>query len=169
MPGYSDAYSVAGNIGVIFAVGCTRYNRLIFTHPVIMLSNKAKYALRAAAYLAGHYNGAPVQIAEVAEAKKIPLKFLESILLQLKKAGYLESKKGKGGGYFLKKAPDAISLAMIIRTIDGPIAMLPCVSLNFYQECTDCEKTTCGLNRTIAEARDATLAVLEHRFLSDII
>lgn len=133
-----------------------------------MLSNKARYALRAAAYLAGKYNSGPVQIAEIAEAKKIPLKFLELILLELKKAGYLESKKGKGGGYFLQKGPDTVSLAMIIRTIDGPIAMLPCVSLNFYQECADCDKQTCGLNRMIAEARDATLAVLEHRFLSDI-
>lgn len=134
-----------------------------------MLSNKARYALRAAAYLAGRYDGVPVQIAEIAGARKIPLKFLEAILLELRKAGVLESKKGKGGGYFLKEDPQTISLASVIRIIDGPIAMLPCVSLHFYQECPDCDKTNCGLNRTIAEARDAILGVLEHRFLSDIV
>jgi len=134
-----------------------------------MLSKKARYALRASSFLAGRFDGIPVQIAEIAGARKIPLKFLEAILLELRKAGILESKKGLGGGYFLKKDPGSVSLAQIIRTIDGPIAMLPCASLHFYQECPDCDKTNCGLNRTIAEARDATLAVLEHRFLSDIV
>ncbi len=134
-----------------------------------MLSNRARYALRAAAYLAGRPAGTPVQIADIAAARNIPLKFLEAILLQLRKAGFLESKKGKGGGYSLAKAPSEISLAAVIRVIDGPIAMLPCASLNFYQECQDCDKTSCGLNRAIAEARDAILSVLEHRFLSDIV
>ncbi len=134
-----------------------------------MLSNKARYALRAAAYLADRPAGIPVQIAEIAAARSIPLKFLEAILLELRKAGFLESKKGKGGGYSLAKASSEISLAAIIRVIDGPIAMLPCASLNFYQECHDCDKTSCGLNRAIAEARDAVLSVLEHRFLSDIV
>lgn len=134
-----------------------------------MLSNKARYALRAAAYLAERPVGIPVQIAEIATARSIPLKFLEAILLELRKAGFLESKKGKGGGYTLAQPPSGISLAAIIRVIDGPIAMLPCASLNFYQECQDCDKTSCGLNRAIAEARDAILSVLEHRFLSDIV
>ncbi len=134
-----------------------------------MLSNKARYALRAAAYLAERPAGVPVQIAEIAAARSIPLKFLEAILLELRKAGFLASKKGKGGGYCLAQASSDISLAAIIRVIDGPIAMLPCASLNFYQECQDCDKTSCGLNRAIAEARDAILSVLEHRFLSDIV
>lgn len=134
-----------------------------------MLSNKARYALRAAAYLADRPAGIPVQIAEIAAARSIPLKFLEAILLELRKAGFLESKKGKGGGYTLAQPSSAISLAAIIRVIDGPIAMLPCASLNFYQECQDCDKKNCGLNRAIAEARDAILSVLEHRFLSDIV
>ncbi len=134
-----------------------------------MLSNKARYALRAAAYLAGLPAGTRVQIAEIAAARSIPLKFLEAILLELRKAGFLESKKGKGGGYSLAGASNEISLAAVIRVIDGPIAMLPCASLNFYQECPDCDKTNCGLNRAIAEARDAILSVLEHRFLSDIV
>ena len=134
-----------------------------------MLSNKARYALRAAAYLADRYNGVPVQIAEIAVARSIPLKFLEAILLELRKAGILASKKGKGGGYCLAADPSTVSLAKVIRTIDGPISMLPCASLNFYQECPDCDKSTCGLNKAIAEARDAILSVLEHRFLSDIV
>jgi Rrf2 family protein len=142
--------------------------RVCHTFTAAMLSNKARYALRAAAFLAGHRAAGPVQIATIAAAKKIPLKFLEAILLELRKAGILESRKGKGGGYALAKDPETVSLAAIIRIIDGPIAMLPCASLHFYQECEDCDKSSCGLNRAIAEARDAILSVLEHRFLSDI-
>jgi len=134
-----------------------------------MLSKKAQYALRAAAYLAGKFQSGPVQIAEIAEAKKIPLKFLENILLELRKAGILESKKGKGGGYYLQEIPANVPLARIIRTIDGPISMLPCVSLYFYEKCTDCEEEQCNLNRVFAETRDATLKVLEHRTLQDIL
>lgn len=134
-----------------------------------MLSKKAQYALRAAAYLSDRFGQGPVQIAEIADAKKIPLKFLENILLELRKAGILESKKGKGGGYYLKETPSAVPLAKVIRTIDGPIAMLPCVSLFFYEKCTDCEEEHCSLNRVFKETRDATLKVLEKRTLKDII
>ena len=134
-----------------------------------MLSKKAQYALRAAAYLADRFGQGPVQIAEIADAKKIPLKFLENILLELRKAGILESKKGKGGGYYLNETPSAVPLAKVIRTIDGPIAMLPCVSLYFYEKCTDCEEDHCNLNRVFKETRDATLKVLEKRTLKDII
>jgi Rrf2 family protein len=137
--------------------------------PRTVLSNKARYALRAAAYLAGNTSGQPVQISAIAEAKKIPLKFLEAILLELRKDGILESRKGKGGGYSLAIDPATVSLARVIRVIDGPIAMLPCTSLHFYQECADCDKASCRLNPVIAEARDAILSVLEHRFLIDIV
>src|SRR5215217_6473282 len=111
-----------------------------------MLSKKAQYAIRAAAYLAARYNSGPVGIAEISEQKKIPLKFLENILLELKKADILESKKGKGGGYQLKTPPETIVLAKIIRTVDGPISMLPCVSLYFHEKCNDCDQTNCRIN-----------------------
>ncbi len=134
-----------------------------------MLSKKAQYALKAAGYLAAKGGANPVQIAEISEKKQIPLKFLENILLELKKAGILESKKGKGGGYYISHAPSDISLAKIIRTVDGPISMLPCVSLYFYEKCSDCDEEHCNINRVFAEARDATLQVLEHRTLQDIM
>lgn len=133
-----------------------------------MLSKKAQYALKALSFLASCKNEAPVLITEIAEKKHIPLKFLESILLELKKAGILESKKGKGGGYFLRKSPDAVSLAAVIRIIDGPIAMLPCVSMFFYHRCDDCDEANCHLNSVFSEARAATLSVLEKRTLLDI-
>ena len=134
-----------------------------------MLSKKAQYALKATAYLAARYQKGPVQITEIAERKKIPLKFLENILQELKNAGILESKKGKGGGYLLPLPPEDVFLARIIRTIDGPISMLPCVSLYFHEKCADCDEENCHLNAVFAEARDATLGVLEKRSLKDIM
>jgi Rrf2 family protein len=119
-------------------------------------------------YLAEHKDDGPVLISEIAENKKIPLKFLESILLQLKKEGILDSKKGKGGGYYLKLPPNRISLARIIRLIHGPIAMLPCVSLYFYQRCKNCDERNCGLHDTMIEVRDATLKILEKKTVADI-
>ncbi len=134
-----------------------------------MLSKKSKYALKALSYLAEHYQDGPCLIAEISKDKKIPLKFLENILLDLKRAEILESKKGKGGGYFLKVAPSSISVAKALRAVEGPIALLPCVSLNFYEKCKDCNERTCGLKKVLAQARDATLQVLENKVLSDLI
>src|SRR5260221_7757412 len=105
-----------------------------------MLSKKTQYAFQALMYLAEKGKEGPVLIAEIAKKKKIPLKFLENILLELRKAGLLESKKGKGGGYFFKVDPKDIRLAQVMRLIEGPIALLPCVSLNFYQKCKDCDE-----------------------------
>lgn len=133
-----------------------------------MLSKKTQYGLKALGYLAAHYGKGPILISEISTRKKIPVKFLESILLQLKTAGILESKKGKGGGYFLATSPKKIMLATVIRIIGGPIAMLPCVSLNFYEKCLDCDERTCGLNRVMASARDATLKVLEKKTVADL-
>lgn len=134
-----------------------------------MLSKKTQYALKALGYLAGKAGTGPVLIAEIAKKKKIPLKFLESILLELKQKGVLESKKGKGGGYYLSQSPKKTTLAAAIRMVDGPIALLPCVSLNFYQKCKDCNEALCGLNRSMAATRDATLKVLEKKTLFDLI
>lgn len=133
-----------------------------------MLNKKTQYALQALIYLTEHEQEGPALISAIAQEKKIPLKFLESILLQLKNDGILDSKKGKGGGYHLKMRPEEISLARIIRLIHGPIAMLPCVSLYFYERCANCDEEHCGLHDTMILARDATLQVLEKKSIADI-
>jgi Rrf2 family protein len=133
-----------------------------------MLSKKTQYGLKALGYLAEKYGDGPVLIAEIASAKKIPIKFLESILLLLKNNNILESKKGKGGGYYLTKAPNKTSIAKAIRIVDGPIALLPCVSINFYEKCADCDEKNCGLKKTMEIVRDATLKVLEKKNLTHL-
>ena len=134
-----------------------------------MLSKKTQYAFKALSYLAEHSTNGPVLIAAIANEKKIPLKFLENILLELKKADLLDSKKGKGGGYYFKVAPDQITLATIMRLIEGPIALLPCVSLNFYEKCADCNEKKCGLNKIMCQVRDNTLSVLEHKTVANLV
>lgn len=134
-----------------------------------MLSKKSQYAFKALAYLTEKYNQGPVLISEIAIKKNVPLKFLENILLELKKADILESKKGKGGGYYLKKDPSQVKVATIVRLVNGPIAMLPCVSLNFYKRCDNCDETSCGLHDIMISVRDATLAVLETKTLRDLL
>lgn len=134
-----------------------------------MLSKKTQYAFKALTFMAEQKNVGPFLIAEIAEKKKIPLKFLESILLELKKAGILNSKKGKGGGYYFNEAPSTISLAKVMRLIEGPIALLPCVSLNFYEKCGDCNEKKCGLNKIMAKVRDKTLSILENQTIADLV
>ena len=135
-----------------------------------MLSKKTQYALRALTHLALHYGEDPVRISTIATQEKIPLKFLENILVELKNADMLESKKGKGGGYILKVSPKKISLATVIRVVNGPIALTPCASLNFYEKCVDCyDEKTCGIRRMMIATRDATLKILEKKTLYDII
>ncbi|HQC07301.1 MAG TPA: Rrf2 family transcriptional regulator [Kaistella chaponensis] len=133
-----------------------------------MLSKKSQYAFRALSYLVGKKNDGPVLISDIATEKKIPIKFLENILLELKKAEILDSKKGKGGGYFLNRDPALISLATIIRLVNGPIAMIPCVSINFHEQCLNCNQQHCGLHDVLIEVRDASLAILEKKTLLDI-
>lgn len=134
-----------------------------------MLSKKAQYAIKALEYLANRYTEGPVLISEIAEKKQIPLKFLENILLELRKADILESKKGKGGGYLLKESPDQTTVANVLRVIDGPISMLPCVSLYFYKPCETCDLDQCRIKDMFAEARDAVLDVLEKKTLQDLL
>jgi len=133
-----------------------------------MLSKKAQYALQALMYMADKPANEPTLIAEIARKRKIPLKFLENILLQLKNEGVLESKKGKGGGYFFRLPPKDIPLARIIRIIDGPIAMLPCASLYFYERCKNCDEKHCGIHDTMILVRDSTLKILEKKTVADI-
>lgn len=134
-----------------------------------MLSKKSQYAFKALTYLTEHYKQGPVLISEISKKKKIPLKFLENILLELKKAGILGSKKGKGGGYYLQKDPAKVKVATIIRLVNGPIAMLPCVSLYFYERCKNCDEKHCGLHDMMVQVRDASLGILESRTLRDLI
>ncbi|MFD0860731.1 RrF2 family transcriptional regulator [Sungkyunkwania multivorans] len=134
-----------------------------------MLSKKTKYGLKALTYLAKKKDRSPVLISEIAEKEHISKKFLETILLQLRKAGFLGSKMGKGGGYYLLKKPEDITMASLIRVLEGPIAMLPCVSLNFYERCDDCpDEHACSLHSLMIEVRDNTLKVLENRTLKDL-
>lgn len=134
-----------------------------------MLSKKTVYAFKALSHLAMRYEQRPVSVFEIAREEKIPLKFLETILNQLKLEGILSSKKGKGGGYNLIQSPKDISLARVIRLINGPIALVPCASLYFYEKCSDCDELTCGFRRMMVISRDATLAVLESKTLYDMI
>lgn len=135
-----------------------------------MLSKKTKYALHALTYLAKKEANEPTLILEIAENSRIPRKFLESILLDLKKQGILNSKMGKGGGYFLRQTPSQIQISTIIRLFNGPIALLPCVSLNYYQRCDECtDEKTCGLNKVFIDVRNETLRILENKTIQDIV
>ena len=135
---------------------------------IIMLSKKSQYAFKALSYLILKKDEGPILISEIAESKNISLKFLENILLLLKNAEILDSKKGKGGGYFFKADPGQVSLASVIRLVNGPIALIPCVSLNFYEPCMNCNQDHCGLHDVLIEVRDASLAILEKKSLLDI-
>ncbi|WP_456376340.1 RrF2 family transcriptional regulator [Lutibacter sp.] len=133
-----------------------------------MLSKKTKYGLKALSYLSKQQQNVPVLISDISVAENISRKFLESILLTLKKNGILSSKKGKGGGYFLLKKPSEIKISTIMRVLEGPIAMLPCVSLNYYEKCDDCvNEEECSLSLLMAEVRDSTLKILENKTLAN--
>ncbi|MGH7493334.1 MAG: RrF2 family transcriptional regulator [bacterium] len=135
-----------------------------------MLSKKAKYALQALQYLANERGHSPTLISELARKERIPKKFLELILLELKRHGVLQSKKGKGGGYFLGKSPAEINLGYVIRLLDGPLAPLPCVSQTAYMKCQEChDETTCGIRLVMKEVRDATAEILDGTSLADML
>src|SRR5262249_4921641 len=120
------------------------------------LSQKTRYALRALEVLVEEHGKGPLLISELAEREQIPKKFLELILLELKNQGILQSKKGKGGGYFLRKEPSRVTLGQVIRIFDGPLAPLPCVSESAYLKCAECvDETTCATRQVMKEVRDA--------------
>jgi Rrf2 family protein len=138
-----------------------------------MLTSKAKYALRATIELARAARtqaGKPLFIAEIAERQNIPRRFLEAILLELRRHGLVVSHRGKTGGYALARPADQISFADIIRAIDGPLALTPCTSQTAYQRCADCqEESACALRRTLRRVRDASAEVLEGQTLAAAI
>lgn len=132
------------------------------------ISKKSKYALRALFELARRYDQGPVLIAELSKRQRIPKKFLELILLELRNKGILGSKKGKGGGYFLGRAPGSISVGEIIRALDGPMAPVPCVSQTAYRTCEECEdEMTCGIRAVMQDVRDTTAQILDRESLAD--
>lgn len=134
-----------------------------------MLSKKTKYGIKALSYIAKQPERKPVQTAEIAKSQNISLKFLESILLTLRKTGFLGSKKGKGGGYYLIREPEEIPMTAIIRILEGPIAMVPCVSLNYYEKCDDCpDEDACSVHGLMIQVRDSTLKVLGENTLADV-
>lgn len=135
-----------------------------------MLSKKTKYAIKALVALGKNLDLPPMQISRIAEEERIPKKFLEQILLDLRNAGFLYSKKGAGGGYSLNKKPEDIYLVQILRLTDGPVAMLPCASLNFYHKCDECkDEITCGIRSAFIDVRDATLKILGETSIADLI
>jgi Rrf2 family protein len=133
------------------------------------LSQKARYALRALYALAADGASGPILIADLADREKIPRKFLETILLELKNAGILRSKKGKGGGYSLARTPETITIGQIVRVIDGPLAPIPCVSERAYARCEECaDEATCGTREVMKKVRDAIASILDGTTLADV-
>jgi Rrf2 family protein len=135
-----------------------------------MLSKKAKYALKALEYMAENKGNTPLKISQIAEEQNIPQKFLEAILLELRKDGLLRSRLGKTGGYLLNKAPEEIRLGHVIRLLDGPIALVPCVSYKYYAPCEECpDEATCGWRDVFGDVREATNQILDTMSLADVI
>lgn len=134
-----------------------------------MLSKKTKYGIKALTFLGRQKENTPMAIASISKSENISLKFLESILLTLRKNGILASKKGKGGGYYLLKSPSEIPMTDVMRILEGPISMVPCVSLNFYEKCADCpDENACAVHNLMMQVRDNTLDVFRNTSLADL-
>jgi Rrf2 family protein len=135
-----------------------------------MLSHKSKYALKAMIVLATEFGHGPVLIAEVARREGIPRKFLELILLELRNNGIVQSKKGKGGGYYLARSPQQVTLGEVLRVIEGPLAPIPCVSRTAYVKCQECRnERACGIRIVMKDVRDATARILDSTTLGDVL
>lgn len=134
-----------------------------------MLTQRSRYALRALIFIARAEGIAPVPISVIASDQKLPRKFLEIILLELKHGGLVNSYRGKMGGYRLARPADEISFGEIIRMIEGPIALVPCVSVSAYQRCSDCfEETTCVIRKVMLTVREQTATILDTTTLADL-
>ncbi len=136
----------------------------------LKLSKKSEYALRALLELTLAHGTATLQRHEIAARQHIPIEFLEQILLALKRAGLLSSRRGMKGGYGLIKSPDSITLGQVIRILDGPLAPIGCVSKTAYQKCRDCpytDKAQCPVQHIMGAVRDAIAGILDHYTLAD--
>ncbi len=135
-----------------------------------MISKKTKYAIHALVYLARHKSEGPKLISEIAESQHIPKKFLEAILLDMRNAGLLNSRKGRGGGYYLIKKPEEVNLAEIVRMFEGAIALLPCVTHRYYERCAECtDEETCGVRDIFMHIRQETVNILKNSTLQEVI
>lgn len=127
-----------------------------------MLSKRAKYAIKTILYLYEHRSPTPISAKTISEKERIPYKFLENILRELKTHQVVKSIRGAGGGYVLAKDPNDITVAHLMRIIDGPIALIPCVSERFYESCGECEnEETCRIRKLFSELRSEMVPVLE--------
>ena len=134
------------------------------------LSKKTRYAIVALTRLAREYGNGPIQIRDIAQGERIPQRFLENILLELRKLGILGSKLGKEGGYFLLKHPDEVKLSDIIRHFEGTISLMYCVSEKAYQPCEFCkDESTCQIRKVFKEVRDTTFQILSRTSLAALI
>lgn len=134
-----------------------------------MLSKKCKYAVHALVHMAKDPKE-KFLIKDISEACAIPKKFLEAILLDLKRAGILGSKQGKGGGYFLRREISEVNLAEVVRLFDGAIAAVPCATFKFYERCTECvDEETCSVRDTFLQVRNATVEMLKASTLEDLV
>lgn len=137
------------------------------------LSKRGEYGLRAMIALAkNNLSDSPrplMQIRDISESERIPGKFLEQILLTLKNAGLLNSRMGVGGGYFLARKPQEISLGQVFRVLDGPVAPVRCVSHMAYQSCDCPDEATCGLRLAMGDVRNAIAAILDDTTLADVV
>ena len=134
-----------------------------------MLTRKSKYGLKELLVLAEESDRGPVLISELADRQRLPKKFLEAILLELKRAGLLHSKKGKGGGYVLGRKPTEITVGQVIRVLEGPLALTPCVSQTAYRRCDECpDEQGCGVRLAMKEVRDATARILDNTTLAGL-
>ena len=136
----------------------------------MLLSKKTTYALKALINLAEQKNSQPVLIAELAQSESIPKKFLEFILLSLRKGGILQSRVGKGGGYYLAMEPSKITIGSVIRTLEGDLASVPCLSKTNYAHCDECEdETTCGIKLVMVDVDRALAEALDGLTLADML
>ena len=134
-----------------------------------MLSRRTKYGLKALLVLAEGYGRGPVLVSELSDREALPRKFLEAILLDLNRLGLVQSKKGKGGGYALRRSPSEITVGDAVRALEGPLALVPCVSQTAYHPCADClDEATCGVRLAMREVRDATAQILDSTTLADL-
>lgn len=135
-----------------------------------MLTYKTRYSILALVHLAREYNKGPVMIGTIAQEERIPKRFLEGILLELKKNGYLDSKLGKNGGYFLIRKPDEVNLMEILRLFEGAIALLPCISEKYYRPCEHCkDEASCTIRHTFKDIREYTYNKLAETTLQSLL
>lgn len=133
-----------------------------------MLTKKGKYGLKALVHLSELPPGQLAFVNEIAVANNIPKKFLDAILGELRNAGFVQSRKGKDGGYRLAKLPSDIKIGHVVRVLDGPLAPLPCASRTQYQRCEDCDEESCRVRHMMLEVRQAIAEVLDNRSLAEM-